>query len=148
MINSVVLMGRITADPELKYTGNNIPVVSFSLAVDRSFKQQGGERVTDFINIVAWRNTAEFVSKYFTKGQLMAVQGSLQVRNYTDKDGNKRTAYDVVADQVHFAESKRDNQGGGYTPPAPVAAPAAPPSFSNVQTGDFDEVTLDDDLPF
>ena len=108
MLNTVVLMGRLTADPELRHTSNDIAVTSFTLAVDRSYVRSGSDRVTDFINVVAWRNTAEFVSKYFNKGQLVAIQGSIQTRTYQDKDGNKRYAVEVVADNVHFAEPKRD----------------------------------------
>ena len=148
MLNVVVLNGRLTADPELRYTQSNGAVTSFTLAVDRSFARQGTERVTDFINIVAWRQTAEFVGRYFHKGQLVAVQGSLQVRSYTDKDGNNRRVYEVVADQVHFAESKRDNYGS--TEPSYNNAPSQEaPSFSSVDAGDFEEIQgADDDLPF
>ena len=148
MLNVVVLNGRLTADPELRYTQSNVAVTSFTLAVDRSFARQGTERVTDFINIVAWRQAAEFVGRYFHKGQLVAVQGSLQVRSYTDKDGNNRRVYEVVADQVHFAESKRDNYGS--TEPSYSNAPSQEaPSFSSVDAGDFEEIQgADDDLPF
>lgn len=104
MINTSILMGRLTADPELKYTTSNIPVTSFTLAVDRGY---GDEKQTDFINIVAWRKTAEFVSKWFNKGQLVAVEGSIQTRKYKDKNSNDRTAFEVVANNVHFAESKK-----------------------------------------
>ena len=104
MLNVVCLMGRLTADPELRHTANNVAVTTFTLAVDRSFVKAGTERVTDFIDVVAWRNTADFVTSYFKKGQLVAVNGSLQVRNYEDKDGNKRKAYEVMAENVHFAE--------------------------------------------
>lgn len=145
MLNVAILMGRLTADPELRYTQSNIPVTSFTLAVDRRYKS-GEERQTDFINIVAWRQTAEFVSKYFKKGQLAAVEGSIQVRKYTDKDGNNRTAVEVVANNVQFAEPKRDGGSGGYSRPEPSAQPA--PSYSNTDTGDFSEITGDDDLPF
>ena len=110
MLNVVALMGRLTADPELRYTqGSNIPVTTFTLAVDRSYVKQGTERQADFIDIVAWRSTAEFVSRYFRKGQLVAVQGSIQTRSYEDKQGIKRKAFEIVADSVHFAEPKRDN---------------------------------------
>ena len=132
MVNSVVLMGRLTADPELKQTPSGTSVTAFSLAVERSFAKAGEERQTDFINIVAWRSTAEFVSRYFTKGQLVAVEGSVQTRKYQDKNGNNRTAFEVVASQVHFAEKKREQQSG----------------FTN--QNEFTEVTVDDDddLPF
>lgn len=143
MLNLVALMGRLTADPELRHTNNGIPVVSFTLAVDRRFKS-GEERTADFINIVAWRQTADFVSKYFRKGQLVAVDGSIQTRRYQDKDGNNRTAFEVVASNVHFAESKRD---GGAAPRDEQYAPA-PAAFSNTDAGDFTEIATDEDLPF
>lgn len=139
-MNVAILMGRLTADPELRHTANNIPVTSFTLAIDRRYRT-GEERQTDFINIVAWRQTAEFVSKYFRKGQLVAVEGSIQTRRYQDKDGNNRTAFEVVASNVHFAE-RRD----AGARPAEAAAPA--PSFSNADTNDFSEIAGDDDLPF
>ena len=108
MLNHIVLMGRLTRDPELRYTQSQIPVASFSLAVDRDFGgRDGGERQTDFIDIVAWRSTAEFVSKYFTKGSMAVVSGRLQIRDWTDKDGNKRRSAEVVADSVYFGGSKR-----------------------------------------
>ena len=108
MLNHIVLMGRLTRDPELRYTQSQIPVASFRLAVDRDFGgRDGGERQTDFIDIVAWRSTAEFVSKYFTKGSMAAVSGRLQIRDWTDKDGNKRRSAEVVADSVYFGGSKR-----------------------------------------
>ena len=114
MLNHIVLMGRLTRDPELRYTQSQIPVASFSLAVDRDFGgRDGGERQTDFIDIVAWRSTAEFVSKYFTKGSMAAVSGRLQIRDWTDRDGNKRRSAEVVADNVYFGESKR-REGGDY----------------------------------
>ena len=108
MLNHIVLMGRLTRDPELRYTQSQIPVASFSLAVDRDFGgRDGGERQTDFIDIVAWRSTAEFVSKYFTKGSMAVVSGRLQIRDWTDRDGNKRRSAEVVADSVYFGGSKR-----------------------------------------
>ena len=148
MLNVIALMGRMTADPELKHTPNDVPVTSFAIAVDRSYVKQGGEKQTDFINVVAWRSTAEFVCKYFRKGMLVAVNGSLQSRTYTDKDGNNRKVYEVVADNVHFAEPKRE--GGSSYNSAPVPSDnSAPPSFSNVDVGDFEEISADDDdLPF
>lgn len=147
MLNTVVLMGRLTADPELRHTPNDIPVTSFTLAVDRSYVRSGAERQADFINIVAWRSTAEFVGRYFRKGQLVAVQGSIQTRSYQDKDGNNRRAFEVVADQVHFAEPKRDSASApqrGYS--RQDNAPGA--SFSNGDNEDFEEILTDDDLPF
>ena len=120
MLNHIVLMGRLTRDPELRRTGSGIAVASFSLAVDRDFgsSANNGEKETDFIDIVAWRNTAEFVSKYFTKGRMAVVSGRLQIRNWTDKEGNKRRSAEVVADNVYFGDSKRDAAGdnGGDSP--------------------------------
>lgn len=150
MLNNVVLMGRLTADPELRHTPNDIPVTSFTLAVERSYSKSKTERQADFIDIVAWRSTAEFVCRYFHKGQLVAVQGSLQTRTYQDKQGNNRKASEVVADSVHFAEPKRDysnqpqkpsnNQAESFNEPSPA--------FDNGATDEFQTVTPDDDLPF
>lgn len=124
------------ADPELRHTANDISVTSFTLAVDRSYVKAGSDRQTDFINIIAWRGTADFVCKYFCKGQLVAVQGSIQTRTCTDSQGNKRKAFEIVADNVHFAEPKRDEK--------PDKSPKAP----DVESDDFEEVPSDDDLPF
>ena len=114
MLNKIIIMGRLTRDPELRRTGSGTAVTSFSLACDRDFKSQSGDKETDFIEIVAWKNTAEFVSKYFSKGRMAVVEGRLQIRDWTDKAGNKRTTAEVVADNVYFADSKRsesnDNQ--------------------------------------
>ena len=165
MLNHITIMGRLTRDPELRRTGSGIAVASFTLAVDRDFSpKDGGERETDFIDCVAWRQTGEFVSKYFTKGRMAVVSGRLQIRNWNDKDGNKRRSAEVVADNVYFGDSKRDDQaggsfggnayggsyGGGYGAPAPAAGGfggyAAPSSPS---ASDF--AMLDDDdaqLPF
>ena len=114
MLNKIIIMGRLTRDPELRRTGSGTAVTSFSLACDRDFKSQSGEKETDFIEIVAWKNTAEFVSKYFSKGRMAVVEGRLQIRDWTDKDGGKRRSAEVVADNVYFADSKRsesnDNQ--------------------------------------
>ena len=108
MLNHIVLMGRLTRDPELRYTQSQLPVVSFRVAVDRDFGgRDGGERQADFIDIVAWRSTAEFVSKYFAKGSMAVISGRLQMREWTDRDGNKRTSAEVVADNVYFGDSKR-----------------------------------------
>ena len=106
MLNHIVLMGRLTADPELKRTPNNVAVTTFTLAVERDFKTQDGSKETDFFNIVAWRNLAEFVSKYFSKGRMAAVEGRLQTRKYQDKDGNSRTVTEILADNVYFGDSK------------------------------------------
>lgn len=114
MLNKIIIMGRLTRDPELRRTGSGTAVTSFSLACDRDFKSQSGEKETDFIEVVAWKNAAEFVSKYFSKGRMAVVDGRLQIRDWTDKAGNKRTTAEVVADNVYFADSKRsesnDNQ--------------------------------------
>ena len=153
MLNKVILMGRLTRDPELRHTPADIPVVTFSLAVDRGYsRRDDSQQSVDFINIVAWRNTAEFVSKWFTKGQLVAVSGRLQVRNYKDKDGNNRTATEVVADECFFAESKRDSvQGGGFAPSADFSdSPMSVGGLNSVSSGsDFEELVGDDgELPF
>ncbi len=136
MLNVVALNGRLTADPELRHTNSDIAVTSFTLAVDRSYAKPGAERQTDFINIVCWRGAAEFASKYFRKGQLVAVEGAIQTRSYTDNQGNKRKAKKPDFYNVHFAESKHsNNQQSGST-------------VSNGDNGDFVEISNDDDLPF
>lgn len=140
MLNVAVLMGRLVADPEIRHTPSNVAVTSFTIAVDRSYQKAGTERQADFIDIVAWRATADFVCKYFRKGQLIAVQGSIQTRSYQDKDGNKRKAFEIVADNVHFAEPKKDGAGGNRA----QAASQRP----DVDYGDFEEVPASDDLPF
>ena len=154
MLNHITIMGRLTRDPELRRTGTGVAVASFTVAVDRDFAgRESGERETDFIDCVAWRNTGEFVSKYFTKGSMIVVSGRLQIRGWTDKYGNKRRTAEVVADNVYFGDSRRDGDNGGssfggnaYSAPAPsfggYSAPAAPAS---------DFAMLDDDdaqLPF
>ena len=114
MLNHITIMGRLTRDPELRRTGSGVAVASFTLAVDRDFgKNENGERETDFIDCVAWRQTGEFVSKYFTKGRMAVVSGRLQIRSWTDKDGNKRRTAEVVADNVYFGDSKRDSDNSG-----------------------------------
>ena len=126
MLNHIDLMGRLTRDPELRYTGSNVPVASFRIAVDRDFgRSDNGERQTDFIDVVAWRQTGEFVSKYFTKGSMAVVSGRLQMRDWTDRDGNKRTSAEVVADRVMFGESKRSRDDNA--PPPRGDYPAPPP---------------------
>ena len=135
MFNLAILTGRLTTDAELKTTPNGISVTSFTLAVNRNYRA-GEEQETDFINIVAWRQTAEFITKYFRKGNLIGIEGSIQTRKYTDKNGNNRTAFEVIANEVHFIESKRNNDNNESQ------------SFSNADTGDFAEVDSDDDLPF
>ena len=151
MLNVVCLMGRLAADPELRHTQSQIPVTSFRIAVDRTFQSKGQEKQTDWIDIVAWRNTAEFVTRYFHKGSMIAVQGSIQTRSYTDKDGNKRTAFEVVADNVFFGESKRDSggdpAGNRYDSQVPQFSESAP-AFSTASSGDFEEIVGDDELPF
>ena len=154
MLNVAAIMGRLVADPELRHTPNDIAVTTFTLAVDRSYSRSGTERQTDFIDVVAWRQTAEFVCKYFSKGRMMAVTGSIQTRNYEDKQGNKRKAFEIVASDVSFADSKRDGAGaydGGSNAPA-VSKPAAfsepAPAYSSGSNEDFEEILGDDDLPF
>lgn len=153
MLNKIFLMGRLTRDPELRRTQTGTPVASFSLAVDRDFKDKAtGERSTDFIDVVAWRQTAEFVSRYFTKGRMAVVEGRLQIRDWTDKDGGKRRSAEVVADNVYFGDSKRDGgDNSGYNPgyaPAPASHSAAPSNFS-ASGSDFAEIGEDDgELPF
>ena len=150
MLNHIVVMGRLTRDPELRRTTSGIAVTGFSVAVDRDFSGQDGEKAVDFIDCVAWRNTAEFVSKYFTKGRMAVVSGRLQIRPWTDKNGNKRRSAEVVADCVYFGDSKKESAGteGSYTaPPAPAVSS---PSHGYVQPPqDFEEITEDDSqLPF
>ena len=143
MLNKVILMGRLTKEPELRHTPQDIPVVSFSIAVDRGY---GDDKQVDFVNVVAWRHTAEFVSKWFTKGQLIAVSGRLQVRPYSDRDGNKRTATEVVAEEVFFAERKKD--GNPSTADA-VPLPLGKGGFGAEGFSDWEEISGDDgQLPF
>ena len=144
MLNAAVLMGRLCADPELKQTQSGISVTSFTLAVDRSYCKQGQERQTDFIDVVCWRGTAEFVCKYFKKGQLAAVQGAIQTRTYTDKEGVKRKAFEIVADHVHFAEPKHDGSAPASNNNPYHAAEKAP----DIGNDDFQEIPSDNDLPF
>ena len=161
MLNHIVIMGRLARDPELRRTQSGVPVASFRLAVDRDFKDKNtGERGTDWIDVVAWRATGEFVSRYFTKGRMAVVEGRLQMRDWTDKEGNKRTTAEVVADNVYFGDSRRDGDGGGYSPsysggersysaPAPRSDPfggyGAPPADGD----QFAELSTDDgNLPF
>lgn len=115
MLNHIVLMGRLTRDPELRHTNSGLPVVGFTIAVDRDFAdKQSGQKETDFVDIVAWRNTAEFVSKYFAKGRMAVVSGRLQMRKWEDKEDHKRTSAEVLAESVYFGDSKKDDQGGTY----------------------------------
>ena len=155
MLNKIILMGRLTRDPELRHTQTGTAVASFSLAVDRDFKDKStGDRTTDFIDVVAWRQTGEFVSRYFTKGRMAVVEGRLQIRDWTDKDGNKRRSAEVVADNVYFGDSKRDGESagpysGGYSAPSGGRSPA-PSGFGAPDMGDqFAELSDDDgELPF
>ena len=145
MLNHIVIMGRLTRDPELRRTGSGVAVASFTLAVDRDFSgKDGSEKETDYIDCVAWRQTGEFVSKYFTKGRMAVVSGRLQIRSWTDKDGNKRRTAEVVADNVYFGDSKRDGDGGSYSAPAPnygsYAAPA--PAASDFAMLEDDDAQL------
>ena len=143
MLNSVIIMGRLTADPELRTTPNGHSVTSFTVAVDRNYRS-GEERQTDFISVVAWRGTADFITRFFKKGQMIAVQGSLQVRSYEDKNGNKRTAYDVVAENVSFCGGK--NEGGNtYGAARQESAPAV--SYQSADAGSF-SVLPDDNQGF
>ena len=167
MLNHIVIMGRLTRDPELRRTGSGIAVTSFSLAVDRDFApKDGGERETDFIDCVAWRQTGEFVSKYFTKGRMAVVSGRLQIRSWTDKDGNKRRTAEVVADNVYFGDSKRDGDGGSssyggnayggnscganaYSAPAPAPSYGGYSAPASAPASDFAMLEDDDaQLPF
>ena len=155
-MNNVSLIGRLTADPELRHTTSGIAQVRFTIAVDRSFVKAGEERQADFISIVAWRQTAEFICKYFSKGQRIAVIGEIRTGSYTDKDGNKRYTTDVFANNVEFCDSKRDsNDGAGYRTSQSSyqqnqnreTAPAQS-SYSSGDASDFMETPGDDDLPF
>ncbi len=149
-LNRIVLMGRLTRDPELRRTQSGTSVTSFSLAVDRDFKSQSGEKETDFIDVVAWRSTAEFVCNYFTKGRMAVVEGRLQIRDWTDRDGGKRRSAEVVADNVYFGDSKRDSApSGGYDAPPAYGAPAggyAPPAAGPSGFAELDD--QDGELPF
>lgn len=166
MLNVVALTGRLVEDPELKTTGNGVSVCSIRLAVDRDYAPQGQERKADFINVVAWRGTAEFISKYFRKGQMIAVNGSIQTRQYEDRKGNKRTAVEVVATGVSFCGSKSEQPGEKGNPKTypvqtdpPLGGAQMPPqayqrqeyeqqSFTNAEPDDFSAVDFDDELPF
>lgn len=157
MLNRVILQGRLGSDPELRTTPNGVEVATVNIAVDRDRKDANGDRQTDWVTIVAWRNTAKFLSSYFQKGRMILVEGRLQMRNYTDRDGNKRTAAEVVADNVYFGDSRRDGESGGYnnySAPAYNAAPSygtpAPNYGTPAPAGDhFAELSEDDgELPF
>lgn len=147
-MNIVCLLGRLTADPELRQTQSGIATTSFSVAVDRSYTPKGQDKQADFINCVAWRQTAEFITRYFHKGQRIALHGSLQTRSYTDREGNKRTVYEVVADRVFFAEGKKPETPA---PAADIQREAEVPAYTpDYQQQDFEDITPDDldSLPF
>lgn len=152
MLNHITLMGRLVRDPELRRTQTGTPVVSFTLAVERDFAARESEKQTDFIDIVAWRNTAEFVSRYFTKGRMAVVSGRLQIRDWTDRDGGKRRSAEVIAENVYFGDSKRDQtaSGGDYTSAAGNYGGGYSNGYTSpVTTSDFAEIDDDDgDLPF
>jgi len=166
MLNHITIMGRLTRDPELRYTQSQIPVASFTVAVDRDYSgRDGGEKQTDFIDCAAWRQTAEFVSKYFRKGSMAVVSGRLQSRKWQDRDGNNRTSWEVIADSCYFGESKRDNSGAGnYAPPsgnyggvhsqfqpykpATGAIDVKPPDFQELPDDDEELPDDDEELPF
>ena len=140
MLNKIIIMGRLGKDPELRHIQQGTPVASFSLAVDRDFKDKGtGERVTDWIDVVAWRQTGEFVSRYFTKGRMAVVEGRLQMRDWTDREGNKRRSAEVVADNVYFGDSKKDGDGGyqqgGYPQGGGYQQGGYPPQGGYQQSG-------------
>ena len=151
MLNKVFVMGRLTRDPELRRTQSGTAVASFSLAVDRDYKSQSGEKETDFFDVVAWRTTGEFVAKYFTKGRMAVVEGRLQVRQWQDKDGNNRRSTEIIAENVYFGDSKKDGSGntgnyGAQTYTAPDGGYAAPTGGAY---GGFAEIDEEDgDLPF
>lgn len=147
MLNCVIIMGRLTADPELKTTPSGTSVVSFCVAVDRSYVRQGEERQTDFINVVAWRQTADFITRYFHKGSMIAVQGSIQTRNYEDKNGNKRTAVEVLAGNVSFCGSKADSNEGFGAQPSNFAQNNQNADFGT-NSAEFDDITDDEDDGF
>jgi len=157
MLNHITIMGRLTRDPELRYTQSNTPVATFRVAVDRDYTpRDGGERQTDFIDCVAWRSTGEFVSKYFQKGSMAVVSGRLQMREWTDKEGNRRTTAEVVADNVYFGESKRPRDEGGfggnssYSGNSGNSGYSSRPSAPASSAGAFSDLSSDDDgdLPF
>lgn len=159
MLNKICLMGRLTRDPELRRTQTGTPVASFTLAVDRDFKdKRTGDRSTDFIDVVAWRSTAEYISRYFSKGRMAVVEGRLQIRDWTDKDGGKRRSAEVVADSVYFGDSKREDNGGNYSGHGGYGAQGNYGGYSSPTDGhqtrpdpdsEFAELTTDDlELPF
>ena len=150
MLNSVIMMGRLTDNPELRQTPSGRSVCSFTIAVERTFKAEGAESQTDFFDVVAWGSSADFASKYFNKGQLVAVQGRMETRSYEDRNGVRRKAFNIVAENLHFAEPKRDSYAGGGQPaPSYEDQSQATPAFENNGNDSFREISDgDDDLPF
>ncbi|MGN0489732.1 MAG: single-stranded DNA-binding protein [Ruminococcus sp.] len=150
MLNRTILMGRLVADPELKTTASGVSVTSFRIAVERSYVKSGEERKADFIDIVCWRQTAEFVCRYFSKGSLIAVEGQLQSRTYQAKDGTNRYVLEVVADNVSFTGERRDSSSysQSYSQPAAPVPTQPEPSYQSGSPSDFQEMPFDDDLPF
>lgn len=142
MLNHIVTMGRLVRDPELRHTQSGIPVCSITIACDRDYKDADGNRETDFIDVVAWRNTAEFVSRYFAKGRMAVVDGRLQLRDWTDRDGNKRRSAEILASNIHFGDSKPQQNQPAPDAPAPAAASSAYPG------GGYNDDDIDPDLPF
>ncbi len=147
MLNNITIMGRLTKDPELRYTQSGTAVTSFTLAVERDYSGKESEKQVDFIDCLAWRHTAEFLSKYFSKGRMVVAAGRLQVRNWEDKNGNNRKSTEVVAENVYFGDSKKENDGGGYqtqyssTPQRSASPSSIPDGFTELDEDD-------DDLPF
>ena len=149
MLNRAILMGRITKSPELKTTPNGVSVIQISIAVDRDYTPKGQEKQTDFIDVVAWRNTAEFIAKHFGKGQLIALTGSIQTRSYTDSQGNKRSVTEVIADQAYFAGSKKESGNLASRGSGADTVPAYESRLPADALGDFEEIDTDDsELPF
>ena len=156
MYSRTIIVGRITADPELRQTQSGVSVTSFSVAVNRSYAPRGGERQTDFFDVVAWRNTAEFITRYFSKGSAILIEGSMESRTFVDKNGQNRRVWELIASNAHFVEGKSSSGGGYERAPAHAEssyssggpAPAPLPAFSAGSAEDFTEIDDDDDLPF
>lgn len=148
MLNRITITGRLTADPELRKTASDISVTSFSIANQRNFKNSNGERDTDFYDVTAWRTTAETVTKYFTKGAMITIDGRLESRKYKDKNGNNRTAISIIAENVFFGDSKKDSQENNSPSSNVMDDGEFVPDFSVGSSSDFEEITGDDDFPF
>lgn len=152
MFNKVIMMGRIVNDPELKTTPQGVSVCSFRIAVDRRFQQKGEEKKSDFFNVVAWRQQAEFVSRYFGKGRMILIEGELNTRQYTDKNGNPSTWYEIVADRASFTGEAKQQGGGAYADtygaPAPAAPASAPAPAAPASNAAFSAADAEDDYPF